>query len=143
MILSEITLQDVIAGKNWTLNNTEEPNGNSFVTHVDRFSTTDIGLFSAMVQFGDKSAHAGLVVKSFLQGGDELDLFVKTKFGWLNIQEDGFMRASGKYSHEVFPFDYFIANSWVMGNPPTQEKDSPHGKVFHELAEQLRTADVS
>ena len=59
------------------------------------------------------------------------------------IQEDGFMRACGKYSHEVFPFDYFIANSWVMGNPPTKEKASPHGKVFQELAEQLKTADVS
>jgi hypothetical protein len=143
MKLSEITLQDVLLGKNWILSTSEETNANSLVTDTESFSATDVGLFSSIVQFGDKSVHAGLVVKSFKQGGDELDLFVQTKFGWLNIQEDGFMRGSGKYSHEIFPFDYFIAIPWIMGNPPTQEIDSPHGKVFQELAEQLKTADVS
>ena len=82
-------------------------------------------------------------MKSFLKGGDELDLYVHTKFGWMNIQEQGFMRAAGKYSHEVFPFDYSLASPWKGGNPPTPESNSPHKQAFSDLASQLATAGVS
>lgn len=143
MKLSEIALNDVISAKNWTISESGETSTNSLTTETVSFNPTDVGLFSSMVQFGDKSVHPGLVVKSFAQGGDELDLFVHTKFGWLNIQEEGFMRASGKYSHEIFPFDYFIGNPWVMGTPPTPDTDSPHKKVFIELSEQVETAEVN
>jgi len=69
-----------------------------------------------VVRIADGSEHLGLVVKSFPQGGDDVDIYMKTNFGWLNIHANGFMRALGKYSHEIFPFDYFLSSPWRAGS---------------------------
>jgi hypothetical protein len=76
-------------------------------------------------------------VKSFPQGGDDVDLFVYTKFGWLNIHANGFMRAVGKYSHEVFPFEYYLSSPWKGGPKPAPDHASPHKQLFAELAPKI------
>ena len=137
MKLREISVESVLSGKNWTLDPEGDGIENRPVMEADQFQSTDQGLFSALVQFADKSIHPGLVVKAFAQGGDELDLYVHTKFGWMNLQEQGFMRAAGKYSHELFPFDYFVANPWKGGLSPEPDTDSPHRKAFQKLTAQV------
>ena len=98
---------------------------------------TDLGLFSAIVKFADRSEHPALVVRSFPQGAEDVDLYIHTRMGWLNIHTPGFMRAAGKYSHEIFPFDYHLANPW-HGNPPILDKASQHRRLFQEAAARLK-----
>lgn len=137
MKLNEIKPDDVLGGKCWLL----EPGGeetNPSVRETIGFTSEDVGLFSAVVKIADGSEHVALVVKSFPQGGDDIDIFIHTKFGWMNIHAPGFMRAIGKYSHDMFPFDYFLANPWKGGRQPEPDKASPHTKIFRETAVRIK-----
>jgi len=138
MRLTDIRVKDVLEGKNWVidLEAGQEPL-NTPVMEALEFRPQDLGLFSAVVKFGDGSLHAGLILKSFARGGDETDLYVHTKFGWLNVQTGGFMRAVGKYSHEVFPFEYYVGSPWKAGDRPSADLNSPHRKIFSDLVGQL------
>lgn len=143
MRLSEITVHSVLSGKNWLLQGGGAADLNSLVSDASDFNETDTGLFSAIVKFGDGSPHPCLIVKSFARGGDELDLFVHTKYGWLNIQAGGFMRAAGKYSHEIFPFEYYIASPWKGGESPSADLRSPHRKIFLDLVKSISSVSAS
>jgi hypothetical protein len=137
MKLSDIKPEDVLAGKCWLV----EPGGedsNPTVKEAIGFAADDIGLFSAVVKIADGTEHLGLVVKSFPQGGDDIDIYMKTNFGWMNIHSNGFMRALGKYSHDLFPFDYFLASPWKGGRQPEPDKASPHSKIFRDTAVRIK-----
>lgn len=136
MRLSDIRVEEVLAGKNWRVESGEGEG--ALVSESVEFGPEDAALFSAAVKFGDGSIHPGLVAKSFARGGDETDLYVHTKFGWLNLQARGFMRAVGKYSHEIFPFEYYLASPWKAGKRPTEDRESPHRKLFRELVPAVR-----
>ena len=142
MKLSDIKPEDVLAGKCWLL----EPGGeesNPNVRETIGYASEDVGLFAAVVKIADGSEHVGLVVKSFPQGGDDIDIFIHTKFGWMNIHSPGFMRALGKYSHDMFPFDYFLATPWKGGKQPEPDKASPHNKIFRETAVRIKGVPTS
>lgn len=138
MKLNEIKREDVLEGKCWLLMPGQDGETNPEVRESIGFNSEDSGLFSAVVKIADGSEHVGLVVKSFPAGGDDIDIFLLTNFGWLNIHAPGFMRALGKYSHEIFPFDYFLANPWKGGAQPQPDKASHHGKAFRETAIRIR-----
>ena len=137
MRLSDIRVEEVQAGKNWRMDSGE--GAEALVSESAAFGPEDAGLFSAAVKFGDGSVHPGLVAKSFARGGDETDLFVHTKFGWLNLQANGFMRAVGKYSHEIFPFEYYFAAPWKAGKRPVEDRESPHRRLFSELMQGVKS----
>ena len=138
MKLNEITAEEVLAGKLWIIVPGQDGEANPDVKDTIGFTGEDMGLISAVVRIADGSEHLGLVVKSFPQGGDDVDIYIKTNFGWLNIHANGFMRALGKYSHEIFPFDYFLSNPWKGGKQPEPDKASGHGKTFRETAVRIR-----
>ncbi len=139
MKISDITVEQVLAGKCWLLNKKSPDDPDPLVVETIGFSADDVGLISAIVKFADKSEHPALVVKSFPQGGDDIDIYIYTgKFGWMNIHADGFMRAIGKYSHDIFPFDYFLANPWRGGRNPEPDTASPHSKIFRETAIRIK-----
>jgi hypothetical protein len=138
MKLTDIKPEDVLDGKLWLIEPGTESSGNPSLRPTDVFNPDDFGLFSAVVRIHDGSEHLALVVKSFAQNGDDLDLFIHTKAGWLNIHANGFMRALGKYSHEIFPFDYFLASPWKGGKAPEPDRNSTHPKVFRDTAVRIR-----
>jgi hypothetical protein len=139
MKLSEIKSEDVLQGKSWLLKSgAEGSDDDPEVSETVGFTQEDVGLFSAAVRIADGSEHLGLVVKSFPAGGDDVDIFIHTQYGWMNIHASGFMRALGKYSHEIFPFDYFLANPWKGGRQPEPDKASSHGKTFRDTAVRIR-----
>ena len=140
MRLSEIRPEDVLAGKSWIMDASGDNESDPLVTEAMGFTSEDVGLFSAVVKIADGSEHLSLVVKSFPQGGDDIDIYIHTKFGWMNIHADGFMRAMGKYSHDLFPFDYYLANPWApgQGNAPAPELSSPHPRVFQDGVTRIR-----
>jgi hypothetical protein len=139
MKLKEVKVEDVLAGKCWIMGSDGEADGNPTIRETIGFSKDDMGLVSAIVKFADGSEHPSLVVKSFPQGGDDIDIFIHTpKFGWMNIHSNGFMRAVGKYSHDIFPFDYFVANPWKGGKNPEPDMASPHKQIFRETAIRIK-----
>lgn len=138
MKLSEISAADVLAGKSWIVKQGTEVDVNAEVQDAIGFTNEDTGLLAAVVKLADGSEHAGLVVKSFPQGGDDVDIYMLTQFGWLNIHAQGFMRALGKYSHEIFPFDYFLANPWKGGKTPEPDKASSHPKIFRDTSVRVK-----
>ena len=138
MKLNEIKREDVLAGKCWLLLPGQDGESNPDVRESIGVTSEDTGLCSAVVKIADGSEHCGLVVKSFPAGGDDIDIYILTNFGWLGIHAAGFMRALGKYSHEIFPFDYFLANPWKGGKQPEPDKASGHGKTFRETAVRIR-----
>ena len=138
MKLSEIKREDVLEGKTWLLLPGQDGVADPEVRESIGFTSEDIGLFSAAVRIADGSEHVGLVVKSFPAGGDDIDIYLHTAFGWLNIHAPGFMRALGKYSHEIFPFDYFLSNPWKGGKQPEPDKASSHPKIFRDTAVRIR-----
>lgn len=140
MKLSEITAEDVLAGKCWIIKPGHDEQDNPEVEEAIGFTSEDVGLFSAAVKIADGSEHLGLVVKSFPQGGDDVDIYIRTTHGWMNIHAPGFMRALGKYSHEIFPFDYFLANPWKGGRSPEPDKVSSHSKIFRDTAVRIKSA---
>lgn len=139
MKLKDIPVDDVLAGGNWILLS-GDPHLNPEVRETIGYNPKDVGLFSAVAKFADGSDHPALVVRSFAHDGEDMEIFVHTaKLGWLNLQEDGFHRAIGKYHNEVFPFDYFLANPWDgVGKAPSPELNSPHPRVFRETAVRMR-----
>lgn len=138
MKLSEIKVEDVLAGETWVVEQTTEADGNPLVRKAADFSAQDVALISAIVKFADGSEHPSLVVKSFAQGGDDVDVYVHSKFGWLTLHTPGFMRAIGKYSHDIFPFDYYLAHPWKGGKQPVRDAASPHAQIFRETALRIR-----
>ena len=138
MKLNEIKPEDVLAGKLWVIEPGSESSGNPTIRPSEIFTQEDFGLFSAVLRIHDGSEHLALVMKSFPQGGDDMDIFIHTKAGWLNIHAPGFMRALGKYSHEIFPFDYFLANPWKGGKAPEPDRNSAHPKIFRDTAVRIR-----
>ncbi|HZE96239.1 MAG TPA: hypothetical protein VE981_04360 [Planctomycetota bacterium] len=139
MKLSEISAEDVLAGKLWIIEPGQDGNADPGLKEAVGFAGEDIGLISAVVRIADGSEHLGLVVKSFPQGGDDVDIYMKTNFGWLNIHANGFMRALGKYSHEIFPFDYFLSSPWKGGKQPEPDRASSHSKIFKDTAVRLKS----
>jgi hypothetical protein len=140
MKLSQVTREDVLEGKVWVLEPGTEALTDPDIRPTDIFTQADTGLISAVVKIHDGSEHLGLVVKSFPQGGDDVDIFILTRYGWLNIHAPGFMRALGKYSHEIFPFDYFLASPWKGGKAPEVDRNSAHPKIFRDTAVRIRQA---
>ncbi len=138
MKLSDIKVEEVLAGDCWVLEAAAEGDGNPAVRKADEFSATDVALMSAIVRLADGTDVPSLVVKSFVQGGDDIDIYIHSKFGWMNIHTPGFMRAIGKYSHDIFPFDYFLARPWKGGRQPQPDGASPHAKIFRETAVRIR-----
>jgi hypothetical protein len=138
MKLSEISAEDVLAGKLWIIEAAQDGEMNPNVKETIGFTGEDLGLISAVVRIADGSEHLGLVVKSFPQGGDDVDIYIRTNFGWLNIHANGFMRALGKYSHEIFPFDYFLSVPWKGGKRPEPDKSSSHPKIFRDTAVRIK-----
>ena len=140
--LAEIPVADVLAGKNWIAHFGHDEDGlRATVTESRKFTAEDSGLFSAIVTFGDGSQHPALVVKSFPRNGDDVDVYIHTKFGWLNLHAPGFMRAAGKYSHEIFPFDYCFAEPWKGGAQPQPDNTSTHPELFQRAAARLMAAE--
>ena len=137
MNLKDITPDEVLAGGNWVVLGGDH-HENPEIRETMGYTAKDIGLFSAVAKFVDNSEHAALVIRSFPEEGEDLEIFVATKIGWLNLQVDGFHRAVGKYHNEVFPFDYFLANPWVAGKPPAPEFNSTHPRIFQDSVERLR-----
>jgi hypothetical protein len=138
MKLNDISAEDVLAGKLWIIEAGQDGETYPSVKETIGFTGEDLGLISAVVRIADGSEHLGLVVKSFPQGGDDVDIYIKTNFGWLNIHANGFMRALGKYSHEIFPFDYFLSNPWKGGKMPEPDKASSHPKIFRDTAVRIK-----
>ena len=139
MKLSEIKVEEVLSGKIWTLKGEGGAAGGE-IEEALGFSADDMGLVSAIVKFADGSDHPALVVKSFPKGGDDVDIYIFSgKFGWLNIHTPGFMRAMGKYSHDIFPFDYFVSMPWKGGAQPEPDKTSSQPGRFKEAVERIKS----
>jgi len=139
MKLHEIPVEEVLSGKSWLIDKDKVGDPDPPVTETIGFSADDVALVSAVAKFADRSEHPALVVRSFPAGGDDIDIYIHTgRFGWMNIHRDGFMRAIGKYSHDIFPFDYFLANPWKGGRNPEPDSSSPHPKIFREAAARIR-----
>ena len=139
MLLKDIKPQDVIDGKCWLLDAGEELSEESKINEAVGFTNGDVGLLSAVIKLADYSEHLALVVQSFLDDGDETDLFIHTKNGWMDIQTDGIHRSLGKYNHEMFPFDYFLATQWLGGKAPAPDKASDHTRTFRDPARDVRS----
>ena len=137
MNLKDITPNDVLAGGNWVVT-AGDHHENPEIRETMGYEAKDVGLFSAVAKFADESEHPALVIRSFAEDGEDLEIFVSTKIGWLNLQVDGFHRAMGKYHNEVFPFDYFLGNPWQMGKPPGPEFNSTHPKIFQDAVSRIR-----
>jgi hypothetical protein len=139
MRLTEIPLSDVFAGKNWIVHyKDDEDRNNPQLTEASDFGKDEYGLFAGMARFADGSEHPALAVKSLQQGGEHTDTFVYTRMGWLNILADGFMRAAGKYSHDVFPFDVFIATPW-RGDKEIGSRAAEHQATFTNSLDKLKS----
>jgi hypothetical protein len=137
MKLSEIRVEDVLGAKNWLIQGGEDVQQE--ISETIGFTASDVALLSAVVRFADGTEHPALVVKSFLHGGDETAIYIHTRIGWLNLQTPGFMRAAGKYSHDLFPFDYWVASPWKGGRQPEPDRTSPHPQKFREAVQRLRS----
>src|SRR5258706_12506522 len=111
MRLKEIPLNDIFAGKNWLVQYaSKEDVPNPQVIEASDFKTGDTALFSGLVKLADGSEHPTLAVKIFDDGGHhQLQTFVYTKLGWIDAMSEGFYRAVGKYAHDIFPFDVYVA----------------------------------
>ncbi len=138
MKMKELRVADVLAGNNWILKRGDMVELDSELMEAIGFAPEDVGLFSSIVRFADGSDHPAVVVRSFAQGGDDVDIFILSQHGWMNIHTPGFLRALGKYSHEVFPFDYYLAAPWKQGQPPELDRESPHPEIFKEAAALLK-----
>ncbi len=137
MRLKDILLPDVFTGKNWTATyNSEEDMPNPLVSEADSFKQGDIGVFSAVCKFADGSEHPALAVKIFDPGRGQFQTFVFTRVGWLEIQTDGFFRAVGKYAHDVFPYDVFLARSWK--DDSEVDDAEKHHRIFEDALPRLK-----
>jgi hypothetical protein len=138
MRLIEIPLADVFSSKNWVVHyRDDQDRHNPQVIERTDFGPDEYGLFAAMMRFADGSEHPALAVKSMQHGGEHTDTFVYTRIGWLNLLADGFNRAIGKYSHDVFPFDVFVANPW-KGDTEIGAKADEHRSTFQGALPRLK-----
>ena len=76
MKLNEIKAEAVLAGKLWVIEPGSESSGNPTIRPSEIFTQEDFGLFSAVLRIHDGSEHLALVMKSFPQGGDDMDIFI-------------------------------------------------------------------
>jgi hypothetical protein len=95
-------------------------------------------LFSAVARFADGTQHPSIVTKSFQMDGEQIDTFVYTRMGWINLMANGVMRALSKYSGDIFPMDVYLAN------PSPEDKEigehrAEHAQVFREALPLLKT----
>src|SRR5437899_379246 len=114
MRLKEIPLADIFAGKNWLIQYaSKEDVANPPVVEAADFKAGDTALFSAVAKLADGSEHPTLSLKIFDEHGHHpLQTFVYTKLGLVDAMSEGFFRAVGKYAHDVFPFDVYLAKPW-------------------------------
>ena len=112
--LKDISVHSVFEGKNWVVvqSETQDPE-NPLVDDATSFSPTDIGLFSAVARFCDGTQHPAVVMKSFQLDGEQIDTYVYTRMGWVNLMAAGVMRALSKYAGDIFPMDVYLANPSV------------------------------
>lgn len=136
--LKDISMQSVLEGKNWVVgkSETQDPE-NPLVEESANFTQDDIGLFSAVARFCDGTQHPALVLKSFQLGGEQIDTFVYTRMGWVNLMANGIMRALSKYANDIFPMDVYLANPWV-DDREVGEKINEHRQVFREALPGLK-----
>jgi len=136
--LKDIPVQSVFEGKNWIVvpSETQDPE-NPLVEEATQFSGTDIGLFSAVAKFADGTQHPSVVTKAFQMDGEQIDTYVYTRMGWVNLMSGGVMRALSKYSGDIFPMDVYLAN------PSVDDKEiagriNEHRQVFRESLPALK-----
>lgn len=137
MKLTEIPLTDMYAGKSWFVSFPEggDPN-NPEVQEEDHFAEGDLGLFSGILKFADGSNHPAVVLKTFEHAGAQIAIFIYTRMGWMNLESPGIMRVLGKYSHDMFPYDVYLANP-ADADQEIADKDA-HRRYFNESIEALK-----
>ncbi|MBI2932525.1 MAG: hypothetical protein HYY16_12810 [Planctomycetes bacterium] len=140
MRLTDVPLAELFAGKNWVVRYRQgEDRNNPEVAEVaGEFGRNDYGLFSSMARFADGSEHPALAVKAMAYGGEHTDTFIYTRMGWLNILAEGFTRAIGKYAHDVFPFDVFVAEPW-KGDREIGTNADLHRQAFRNSLDRLKS----
>ena len=109
MKLSEIPVEKVLLGTTWLV---EPMEGDPNVREATSFTNLDEGLFSSIMKMNDGTEHPALIVKNFADGGLHTDTYLHTRGGWMNLFDEGLMRAVGKYHHDIFPFEIFIGRPW-------------------------------
>lgn len=136
--LKDISVQAVLEGKNWLVQNTENQDPeNPLVEEANTFGPTDIGLFSALARFADGTQHPAVVLKSFQMDGEQIDTYVYTRMGWINLMAAGVMRALSKYSGDIFPMDVYLANPWSE-DKEIAGRQAEHRHVFREALPALK-----
>jgi len=136
--LKDISVQSVFEGKNWVVRQTESQDPeNPLVEESTTFGNTDLGLFSALARFSDGTQHPAVVLKSFQLDGEQIDTYVYTRMGWINLMAAGVMRALSKYAGDIFPMDVYLANPWVE-DKEIAGKINEHRQVFREALPTLK-----
>ena len=136
--LKDIPVQAIFEGKNWVVipSEAQDPE-NPLVDESSSFSGSDIGLFSAVARFADGTQHPAIVSKAFQLDGEQVDTFVYTRMGWVNLMAAGVMRALSKYSGDIFPMDVYLANPWAE-DKELAGKLAEHRQVFREALPTLK-----
>ncbi|HZN61457.1 MAG TPA: hypothetical protein VFC90_03535 [Planctomycetota bacterium] len=137
--LKDLPVQAVFEGKNWVVQQVENQDPeNPLVDEATDFGPSDLGLFSAIARFSDGSQHPAVVLKSFQLDGEQVDTYVYTRMGWVDLMSPGVMRALSKYSTDIFPLDVYLANPWV-NDKEIAGKINEHRQVFREALPALKT----
>ena len=136
--LKDIPVHAVFEGKNWVIlaTETQDPE-NPLVDEATTFKNTDVGLFSALARFADGTQHPAIVSKAFQMDGEQIDTFVYTRMGWVNLMSPGVMRALSKYSGDIFPMDVYLANPW-SDDKEIAGREAEHRQVFREALPALK-----
>lgn len=136
--LKDIAVQSVFEGKNWLVlpSEAQDPE-NPVVEESTTFGNTDVGLFSAVARFADGTQHPAIVSKAFQLDGEQIDTFVYTRMGWVNLMAAGVMRALSKYSGDIFPMDVYLANPWA-NDKEIAGRIAEHRQVFREALPTLK-----
>lgn len=137
--LKDIAVQSVFEGRNWVVVPIEAQDPeNPLVEPADRFTKADTGFFSAVARFADGTQHPAIVSKAFQLDGEQVDTFVYTRMGWVNLMSAGVMRALSKYSNDIFPMDVYLANPWSE-DKDIGDKAGEHRQVFKEALPTLKS----
>jgi hypothetical protein len=136
--LKDLSVQSVFEGKNWKVapSESQDPE-NPLVEEATTFTKEDVGLFSAIARFADGTQHPAIVTKAFQMDGEQIDTYVYTRMGWINLMAAGVMRALSKYSGDIFPMDVYLANPWI-DDPEVAGKIAEHRQVFREALPALK-----
>lgn len=136
--LKDLPVSAVFEGKNWVVQQTESQDPeNPLVEEATSFGPTDLGLFSGVARFCDGTQHPAVVLKSFQLDGEQIDTYVYTRMGWINLMAVGVMRALSKYAGDIFPMDVFLANPWV-DDKEIGGKINEHRQAFREALPALK-----